>query len=559
MNQIKSFFVGCTLLGMFVSSLAKGQDQQEPDRGEIRDTEFIIRKDRVLSLPRKSRVFEKSPVLPPVAATTNYNYQVKDFFVPLEPVVLETQAFQKPLPLPEYDQTLGRAKLGFGNYSSPLLQLDIHNLPDPEKSYGLHLKHQGFYTGPVDGENSAEDHTEVGLSGSLYKDFVEIYGNLDFQRDMYHFYGYTADPEITIPSDSIKQVFNTLKTRVGIKRIDRSEPFDYGASLSLRLFNDRYDARETETLVKVRALFRANENLKGGITSLLAFTSPTDVNYEAINRNYFKLHPYATYIKDGIHVKIGANVIHENDIVPNKLKEFYVFPSVSLSYHLVPAFGIYAGYEGDVKRNTYFDFVRENPFLGPSEQLRNTVQNFQVDAGISGKANDEANYKAGFRYGDFTNMHFYGNNVADSTRFQLIYDNNTRVLEYHAALDYKFDLYYQLQATAHYYQYTLDEISTAWHRPEWKLQLNNTFTPNEQWTLHANLNAMGGIQAINLATDRQRKLDPILDLHLSVDYAFTNKFSAFIQGSNLLNQSYERFNYYPVRAIQVLGGIGFKF
>jgi len=551
--------MGFTLWGMLLSIQSNGQEGQEPDRGEIRDTEFIIRKDRVLSLPRQSRVFEKSPTLPPVAASTNYSYQVKNFFVPLEPVVLETQPYQKPFPLPAYDQTLGSAKLGFGNYSSPLIRLDIHNLPDPDKSYGLHLRHQGFYTGPVDGENSAEDHTEIGLSGSLYKDVVEIYGNLDFQRDMYHFYGYTPDPEIAIPSDSIKQVFNTIKTVVGIKRIDRSEPFDYGASFSLRLFNDRYEARESEALVKVRALFRANENLIGGINSQLAFTSPTDVNYEAINRNYFKLHPYAQYNKDGFHVEIGANVIHENDIVPNKLKEFYVFPSIFLSYHVMPSIGLYAEYKGDVIRNTYYDFVQENPFLGPSDQLRNTVQNYRIDAGISGKANDEANYKAGFRYGDYTNMHFFGNNASDSTRFQLIYDNNTRVMEYHAALDYKFDQYYQLQASAHYFQYTLDEINTAWHRPEWELHLNNTFTPDEQWTLHANLNALGGIQAINLAADSQRKLDPLLDLHLSVDYAITDRFSAFLQGNNLLNQSYERFNYYPVRSIQVIGGIGFKF
>ncbi|SHM85937.1 TonB dependent receptor [Cyclobacterium lianum] len=560
MNQIKALFVvGCSLLGMLASCPIQAQDQQEPGRGEIRDTEFIIRKDRVLSLPRQSRVFEKSPSLPPVAATTSFSYQVKDFFVPLEPVVLETQAYQKPFPRPAYGQTPGNAKLGFGNYSSPLIHLDYHHLPDSEKTYGLHLKHQGFYTGPVDGSNSAEDHTEVGLSGSLFRDFLELYGNLDFERDMYHFYGYTPDPEISVPQDSIRQVFNTLKTRLGIKRIDRSEPFDYGASLSLRLFNDRYAARESEALVKVRALFRASENLKGGIDSRLAFTSPSDQNYEAINRNYFKLHPYAQYTKDGLHVEVGANVIHENDIVPNKLKEFYVFPSAFLSYHVVPQIGAYARYEGDVKRNTYYDFVMENPFLGPSDQLRNTVQNYLVDAGISGKINGETNYEVGLRYGDYTNMHFYGNNMADSTRFQLIYDNNTRVMEYHATLDYKFEQFYQLQASAQYFQYTLDEINSAWHRPEWEIHINNTFTPDPKWTIHANMHALGGIQAINLASDSQRKLSPILDLHLSVDYAFTEKFSAFLQGNNLLNQSYERFNYYPVRSIQVIGGIGFKF
>ncbi|WP_154856366.1 TonB-dependent receptor [Cyclobacterium xiamenense] len=559
MKHGKQRLIGGVLLAAVLAGPLQAQDQPESQRGEIRDTEFIIRKDRVLTLPKQSRVFENSPALPPVSTTPNYTYEVTNYFLPLAPVALETQPFQKDFPRPETDQTMGIAKLGFGNYASPLIQLDLFPQVDPELSYGLHLKHQGYYTGPVDGENSAETHTRVRLTGSMYKDIVEIYGKFGYERDTYHFYGYTPQPETQVLADTIRQVFHTIRTQVGIRRIEQTEPFNYGASLSLRLFDDRYEAQETEALVNANVGFRANENLNGGIESLLAFTSPRDVNYESITRNYFKLHPYAQYIREGLQVKIGANVVHENDIVPNKLKEFYVFPTVFLSYHLLPEFGIYGRYAGDVNRTTYYDFVQENPFLGPSEQLRNAIQNFQVDAGISGKVNDLVNYRLGFKYGDFTNLHFFGNNAMDSTRFQLIYDNNTKVLEYHGTVNYTYDNAYRLDASLHYYQYTLDDIASAWHRPEWEAHINNSFTPDEHWTIHANLHAMGGIRAINLASDTERRLDPLLDLHLHADYAFTRRFSAFVKGNNLLNQRYERFNYYPVRTIQVLGGIGFKF
>lgn len=559
MKQLIQLIVSGVLLAVVVVVPVQSQDTGEPERGEIRDTEFIIRKDRVLSLPKQSRVFEKSPALPPVSTSTDYTYQVNDYFFPLAPVALETQPYQKPFPKPETDQTMGIAKLGFGNYSAPFFQLNLFPQPYEEAGYGLHLKHEGFYTGPVDGQNSAEDHTDIFLNGSLYKDIVEIFGKLGYQRDMYHFYGYTPQPENTVLADTIQQVFNTIHTQIGLKRIEKAEPFNYSASLSLRLFNDRYEAQESEALVKAAAGFRANDNLNGGIETELAFTSPSDVNYEAINRNYFKLHPYVQYRQEGLDIKLGANVIHENDIVPNKLKEFYVLPVASVSYQLMPEFGIYGIYEGDVKRNTYYGFIRENPFLGPSEQLRNTIQNFEVDAGISGNANDLFNYRLGLKYGDFTNMHFYGNNAMDSTRFQLIYDNNTKVLEYHGNLNYSFDEIYQMDASLHFYQYTLDEIEVAWHRPEWEVRINNSFTPNERWTLNANLHALGGINAINLASDTERDLDPLLDLHIHANYAFSGRFSAFLKGNNLLNQPYERFNYYPVRTIQVIGGVGFKF
>ena len=50
-----------------------------------------------------------------------------------------------------------------------------------------------------------------------------------------------------------------------------------------------------------------------------------------------------------------------------------------------------------------------------------------------------------------------------------------------------------------------------------------------------------------------------MDLQIGADYSFTNRISAFIYGNNLLNQKYQRFNNYQVRAIQVIGGVGFKF
>lgn len=548
------------ILLLAVSPFIKSFSQQTPgERGEIRDTEFIIRKDRVLTLPKQPRVFEKTPSLPPVSSRENYSYSVQDFFVNLDPVQLDTQPFTKAFPRNEPEQYHTFGKLGFGNYSSPLVQLNIHNLPDPDMNWGLDITHQGFYEGPVDGKNSAEDHTKIDLSASLFRDNAEIFGKLGFHRDMYHFYGYTPIPAIETDPEDIRQVFNTLKATGGIRKIERTEPFNYEASLSLRLFNDRYEARENEAGIVAQAGFRANESLHGGIHSQLYFTSPSDITYTDINRNYFKLNPYIAFQQAGFKINIGANVVHENDIVPNKNMDFHIFPKAFISYHFVPDFGIYGAYEGDVIRNTYYGFVMENPFLGPSAQLRNTIQNYQVDIGITGAVDGEWTYKAGLKYGDFTNMHFYGNNSQDSTRFQLIYDDITTVLQYHVSLGHTFDETYSLDASVNYYQYTLSDIEAPWHRPEWEININNTFTPTNKWLINANFQALGGIAALNLASGTRDTLQPILDLHLSVDYAIHPRFSVFAVGNNLLNQNYERYWNYRVRGTQAIGGISFKF
>lgn len=535
------------------------QDNQAQERGEIRDTEFIIRKDRVLTLPTQDRLYERPPSLPSVSSQGNYSYTVKDFFLEMKPVELDIQPFARNFPRTQQETYHSFTKLGFGNYMSPLAEIHINNLKSADLTYGVKLKHQGFYRGPVDGSSSAEDHTQVKVNGSLFRENTEVFADLGYERDKYNFYGYSEERLSMSTPFALGQVFHTVKAQGGIKKIEQLDVFNYQAKVNLRLFNDNYLAREHEASIEAFAGLRANDHLHGGINTQLFFTSPSDSTYSNINRNYFKLQPYAAYQNEGLSIKIGANVVHENDIVPNKTTEFHVFPLARISYHLVPSFGIYASYEGDVIRKTYYDFVMENPFLGPSEQLRNTVQNYQVDLGITGSILSEFNYKAGVKYGDFSNMHFFGNHQFDSTRFQLIYDDISKVLNYHVSANWKFEDIYQLDGEINYYQYTLTDLTSPWHRPEWEIKIHNTLMPSKKWQIQFNANVMGGISAINLASDNTTTLKALVDLHAKVDYSISPRFSVFAIGNNLLNQSYQRFWNYPVRGAQGIGGISFKF
>lgn len=552
------FFIGILVLGQ--TSLVQAQDAQTRERGEIKDAEFLIRKDRVLTLPKQPRVFEKTPVLPSNQSKGDYSYEVKDFFLELTPVATDTPPFQKPFPSTRNPLFHSYARLGYGNYQSPLAELYINSIESDFLNYGFSLKHRGYYQGPVDGKNSAEDHTNVRFDGSYFQEDIEFFGKLGYDRDKYHFYGYTTQPGLEIIPDDISQIFHTLYGSGGFRRIDREKTFNYEASLSLRLFNDNYLAREHELGVKADFGIRSdNGNLRGGIQTRAYISSPSDSTYSDINRNYVKLHPFVEYGQDQFTVRAGANVVVENDQVLNKTSNFHIFPSLKASYFLSESFGIYADYEGDVIRKTYYDFVMENPFLGPSEQLRNTIQNFQIDAGVKGSVNDEINYKAGVKFGEYANMHFFGNHATDSSKFQLVYDENTQVLNYHVSVGYKYENWYKLQASANYYHYQLSDLGSPWHRPEWEIGLDNSFMPDDNWLITANANLLGGIQAINFQSDRFTTLKAIIDLSVRADYSITSRFSVFVEGNNLLNQKYERFWNYRVRGIQGMGGLSFKF
>ncbi len=536
------------------------QDTRSQERGEIKDAEFIIRKDRVLTLPKQPRVFEKTPALPSTQSKGNYTYQVRDFFLDLKPVVTEAKPFQRPFENQRNRLFHNYAKIGYGNYQSPLAELYINSVESDYLNYGVFLKHQGFYQGPVDGKNSAEDYTKIRVDGAFFQESNEFFGKMGYDRDKYNFYGYTPIPGLEVFPDDIAQVFHTVYGNVGLRKIDKDELLDYEASLSLRLFNDNYLAREHEVGVKARLGLKANDDrLRGGIDAEAFISSPSDSTYSDINRNYAKIFPNVAYVNEDFNIKAGANIVMENDVIAGKSSNFHVFPNIAGAYRLSESFGVYAEYKGDVLRKTYYDFVMENPFLGPSPALRNSVQKFQIDAGIQGSLNEALTYKTGIKFGEFNQMHFYGNHFSDSTRFQLIYDDVTQVLNYHLSLGWQYEHWYKLQASANYFHYELSNVGSPWHRPEWEIKLENRFMAGEKWLLSANANLLGGLQALNLQSGERTDLKTIVDLSARADYSITPRFSVFVEGNNLLNQNYERYWNYRVRGIQGIGGLSFKF
>ncbi|MCH7403764.1 TonB-dependent receptor [Belliella kenyensis] len=538
-----------------------GFDLHAQQKGEVQDQEFIIRKDRVLTLPVQPRSFERIPVLPTPKSNANFNYRVEPFFLPLPPLEIKPEAATKNFPRNLEELYPGFAKLGYGNYSSPLLQLRYNIWEDGDYNIGAKVSHEGFYTGPVGGKNSAENHTHFGLDGTLFKDYFSLYGNVDYHRDEFNFYGY--DPNNALLSDYVtsNNVLNSFNIKAGISNLEKMSDLNYDANLKIRLFNDRFSAVENEVGLNGKFDFWFSESLKTEVLGNLSLTTPSDTTYRDINRNYFGIRPAVVYRKSGLYLKAGANIIFENDVTDNKKSDFHVFPSIDASYMLSDEFGLYAGFEGDVQRKTYYDFVNENPFLGPSDALLNTIQNYLAKAGVKGSVNGEFNYEVGVAYGQFANMHYYNTNATDTLRFNLLYDSNTRVLNYHAKVNWEYQDWYKLSGGVNYYQYSLTDLEAAFHRPEWEITLGNTIKPLPKLLIQANAHLLGGIVVSepNPILDQTRTLPVILDLQLKADYKITERFSVFAVGNNLLNQSNQRFLNYPVRGIQGVGGLTVKF
>lgn len=569
MNRLAiTLLISGAFFGGLTASMA-----QNPQRGAVQDQEFVIRKDRVLTVPTQPRSFERLPVLPQPKGMEDFTYAITPYFLSVPALKLQPTPVQKDYRQPKLDLYPGFVRAGYGNFASPLLEARYMSTTADPLNYAVRFKHQGFGKGPAGtyADASPEAHTNLGGDVSYFLDRAEVFGGLSWGQDKYSFYG--EDPNFRIPDnvDFIgpiveNNVQNNVQFSAGIRDIEKVGPFGYEAKFGFRSFKDSYLVRENEVSVQALGTFRPSDDWSGKV-GLSYFSTPTeDLKYD-LTRTYLAIRPEVSYNYEAFRFTAGLNIISENDSLPEKESDFRIFPVLKASYQFADEFGFYGEFSGDVKRNTYFNFVRENPFLGPSTQLLNTVNNYKIAGGIEGQFQEVFHYRAGVDVSRFNNMHFFVNSIADSARFEIVYDEKTTVVNLNAELGMKFSDVYTLGSRLDLYQYDLNIQQEAWHRPVWALSINNQVKPLEKLLIQANLNFMGGIKArgdVSAAAIfppdiEVVSLKTIADLQLKADFKITDRISIFAEGNNLTNGKNMRWLNYPVRGVQLIGGASFKF
>lgn len=541
---------------------------QTQQRGEVQDQEFVIRKDRVLTVPTQPRSFERLPVLPQPKGIGEFNYSVTPFFLNIPALNLQPTALEKAYRQDRRELYNGFVRAGYGNFESPLLEGRYMSTTADPFNYAFKFKHQSFGKGPIGAEQSSEAHTAFGADGSYFTEAVELFGGMNWAQDKYSFYGVNPilfdNPDL--PFETLNNILNHFKVEAGFRDIEKTGTISYEGKLSFRNFKDSYAVKENEVGVQAGLKFRTDSDWSGKVDFNYFHTKPEDINY-SLNRNYFSIRPRVSYNYEAFQFTAGLNLVSENDSIADKSSDFRIFPVLKASYQFADEFGFYGAFSGDVQRNTYFSFVNENPFLGPSEQLLNTINNYKIEGGIEGQFQEAFHYRAGINVSRLNQMHFFVNSFADSSRFEIVYDDKSIVFNINAELGFKISEVYSLGSRLDLYQYDLNIQEAAWHRPLWEVRVNNQFTPFEKLLVQANVNFMGGLKAkeyqyeffSNPPPFEIVNLKTIADLQLKADFKITDRFSIFAEGNNILNGKNSRWLNYPVRGIQLVGGASFKF
>ncbi len=541
-------------------------------RGGLQDQVFVIQKDREIRLPKQIRSFEKIPALPQPKALGSLAFPVLPFFLSVPASKIQAEPATKEWEVPKLDLYPGWVRVGYGNFLSPLVEGRYLSTQSSELQYATKFYHQSFGKGPVRwmDEESKESHTELAGDVSYFLDESELYASLDLKRDAYTFYGrdlgFVIPPNVDFAGPYLapnKQLKGDL--RLGTRDLGKVGRIGYEGEVVLGGFRDSYSVREQELGFEGKGEFRPSKEMMGTLGISYFTTATEDLKYD-LNRNYFSIRPEGHYEYGDFHFSAGVILVSDNDSVGESKPGIRLFPALKSTYQVSENLQVNAAISGDVQRNTYRSFVQENPFLGPSDQLLNTVTTFEFAAGVVGLASDKLVYRAGLAVRRQSNLHFFVNSFADTSRFELVYDQQATVLQFNSDVEFSVSEKYDVTAQFDFFHYNLTTLQTAWHRPTWTASMNHRFAPFKNFSLQANLQVLGGLKARGLGQIETLppqaeviKLPVVVDLQVNLEYKINSRFAVFANGSNLLNRNNLRWMNYPVRGIQGVGGLSFKF
>lgn len=545
-----------------ISSVAFGQDG-----GDIGTEEITITKERQVSVQKANRVFEKIPPVQNEKSETSVEYE----FYERKPKGIQEVAFEPNIVSPDAIKKTNTNRIGYpnyfkvggGNYGRIYAETFINSPQNQNLVFGVHALHNSARRGPIQGENSGNANTEIEVMGKYHSGSYELKADASWNRRNYYFYGYDTTI-VDLEQDQIRQRLNIFDIGVAIENTKPKAAVDYKLSTQFRHLQDFYQEKEIDWGTHFTAYFPIIKNKVTAVVDAQAYLTEQSSNFEenpTKRRNLFRVEPSFNLDFNAFNAKIGFKAVNEFDQVKG-INATRGFPTVTLTYKTQGLYYFFAGFDGDVIRNTLGKFYNENPWIKSQVNLSNTVKEQEYFIGSRGDISTSGlsyNFKAS--YGKYNGLYFY--NIYDAydgpigvRRFEVYYDNNsTDFANVSLELNYQALDFWQTNLSADYFYYETVDLQEAYHRPNFEARLGNTFKVSDKIVSNLDLYFLSNTIGTDPFRFEDIAIPAIIDVNAEITYLFSEQFSAFVKLNNLVGQNYQRFLYYPQMGLNFVAGI----
>ena len=492
----------------------------------------------------------------------------------------------KKMPAPELFNSYASA--GAGNPSNAIAKFYTSRTINRDERLDLGLNHNSSRA-TIDGVDleSKYANTNVDATYSKRERDMNWGANVGLQHQLYNWYGLPAGVFDLATINTIDERQNYFMGEVG-GYINVEDAYFKDANLKYRRFWDAVESGENRLVFGTGFEFPVGEESFGininmdyvggsfANANVNSITNDVGIKYSNIQVG---INPTLGMLRDDLALNLGVNIVYGMDMETSE-SNFYIYPAVTASYRLLDDNVIaYGGIEGELRQNSYYDLVEENPFVSPTLDIQPTDSQYDAYVGLKGQLLPNLSYNIKGSYTAENRRPLFKLNPLNSFRndekgyyygnsFEVFYDD-IKTLGLFGELNIDVNRNFTLGINAEVYEYDTETDNPAWNLPNLKGSLFMDYQIDENWFMGANLFYVGeredfativvqnpppgGIDATSI------NLDSYFDANAHVGYRVNNQLSIFVNAANIANNNYQKWANYPVQGLQVLGGATYKF
>jgi len=479
------------------------------------------------------------------------------------------------------------AKIGAGNFNTLLGEVYISNGEDQGLQVGGFAKHLSQKGTEVNGQNFSEQ--KVGLFGRSVLDRLTVSGEIGYNRYATRYYGTASSasaigdlltPGEPVTTDPTKQHYNDLyiKGELNNNFEDNEELLSYSLKADGYLFSNAFSTKENAIALsgnvnkKVNA-FNIGANVSGDFTLL-------ESDGHSTGNNIARLNPYIRFKGNNYKITLGATLVSE---FGGEETRNNIFPTADLEFSLIPGYtSLYAGIKGDVVKTSYRNLANENPYINETPFLdsanrlviHNMLEKLNIFGGIKGNAGAALNYKVGVFYKQLNDVPLYTVNAVNPSRYDILYDrsDNSKVYGLEGEMSLRISEAFSLGGNLLFNEYDLGNEAEAWLIPKMRVAANTRINISKKVYIDGELFFNDAMEArtYDIYTDAIESnpsapqavsvsVPSFVDISGGIEYRATKQIGVYLRANNLLNNSYERFLYYPRLGFNIIGGVNVSF
>jgi hypothetical protein len=525
--------------------------QDSKPQGTIQEAEFIIKKERKSELPESTRLFKKAP-LP--SSTDQPNFQLKYEldnlpmnFQPIEHKVKILRAQQDRL-----ERLYGKyIRLGYGNYHRPYVAALFNNNRNANYTYLLQLGHIS------EGKNEhLEEHEQTAiLHGKMLTKQLVLDGTIDYEWEKHPFIQVINDPQHTANDPNKHHTYHQISLSTRLYNYV-PDTLNYQAQIqALHLHQEK--VHENQGKANLHADYQLNETLRLHADAVFQVSQHTNPATATMTRYVTTLQPSLMIPLQDFMILAGASVAYQNDkkALANHL---YVHPSVKITHNLSKALRPYVELNGSIQPQAWQTYLTQNPWLTPSADIRHTNQSFILSLGAQSDVLDTLTCHTGLSVSNYHNYPCFVNDPAEPREFDIQYDSSATVVHSFTELTKtSFGSAWVTRLKAAYFHYKLTDLPKPWHRPQYTVELCNTYNFHDKILVKSKLFWQGGIQAQDPSTQASKSLADVIDLCLGIEYLWNKRFSIFVDCQNMLAKANHPYLHTPTSGTHVMVGVAY--